>query len=439
MHRRTLLLGTAGTLMLAARRAKAADRKKVSLWHIYSRSTDMIHAGIAKFNARNTDFEIEPRLIPYTQVNPELLRAAATGSPPDLVTINDPDVTSYAAQGQLTDLTDRVAASKKINMSLYYKGLQASGVWKGRRFSVAREINTLALYYNADLFRAAGLDPDKPPKTWNETTAAAAKLTDKAKTIYGLGFCAAQSEQSVFQFLPWLWQAGGSIDKLDQPPAAAALQYWTDMVAKGYASRDVIIQPQVEVMSAFGAGSYAMAMGGPWELPRLGNEAQVRLEDHAAAGQGRRQHLGLLARRLSLRDSKGRQGGRGRVPGDRADVRSRSVRQAWNQNGLMAPRTDIEVANPTWPQAYAVYREQVKTATPRGPHPQWPTLSRPLQHAIQEALTGTKTPMSPCGGGGEDPADPRQDATVTTGIRAAPTFAAAARRFWPCRSPTSCS
>jgi multiple sugar transport system substrate-binding protein len=58
----------------------------------------------------------------------------------------------------------------------------------------------------------------------------------------------------------------------------------------------------------------------------------------------------------------------------------------------MAPRTDIEVTNPAWPQAYAVYREQVKTATQRGPHPQWPSLSRPIQIAIQQALTGTKTP-----------------------------------------------
>ena len=391
MHRRTLLLGTAGTLMLAASPARA-ERKKVSLWHIYSRSTDMIHAGIAKFNAKNTDFEIEPRLIPYTQVNPELLRASATGSPPDLVTINDPDVTSYAAQGQLTDLTDRVAASKLINMSLYYKGLQASGVWKGRRYSVAREINTLALYYNADLFRGAGLDPDKPPKTWNDVTAAAAKLTDRAKTIYGLGFCAAQNEQSVFQFLPWLWQAGGSIDKLDQPPAAAALQYWTDMVQKGYASRDVIIQAQDEVMSAFGAGSYAMAMGGPWELPRLGNERKfdwritpLPVKDgvnvsasslggfHFAIPKGAKEVEGAF-QVIELMSDPGLFG------------------EAWNQNGLMAPRTDIEVANPAWPLAYAVYREQVKTATPRGPHPQWPSLSRPLQIAIQEALTGTKTP-----------------------------------------------
>jgi multiple sugar transport system substrate-binding protein len=65
-------------------------------------------------------------------------------------------------------------------------------------------------------------------------------------------------------------------------------------------------------------------------------------------------------------------------------------RDAWNQNGLMAPRTDIPVADPNWPEAYAIYREQVATAIQRGPHPQWPTLSRPLQVAIQEALTQTR-------------------------------------------------
>src|SRR5579871_6419909 len=121
MQRRSLLLGTAGSLVLAARPA-LADRKKVSLWHIYNASSDMIHTGISKFNAENTQYEIEPRLIPYTAVSPELIRAIATGTPPDLVTINDPDVTSYAAQGQLTDLTDRVTTSKVINMSVYYKG-----------------------------------------------------------------------------------------------------------------------------------------------------------------------------------------------------------------------------------------------------------------------------------------------------------------------------
>lgn len=391
MRRRSLLIATAGGVLLTARRARA-DKKKVTLWHIYNRESDMIHSGIRLFNQQSADYQIEQRLVPYGQIEPELIRASATGSPPDLVTINDPDVTAFAAQGLLTDLTDRVAASKLIDMSVYYKGLQASGVWKGRRYSVAREINTLALYYNVDMFRAAELDPDKPPGTWSTVAAAAAKLTNPAKSVYGLGFCAQQSEQSVFHFLPWLWQAGGSIDKLDQPPAAAALQYWTDMVQKGYASRDLIVQAQAEVMSGFLAQSYAMAVGGPWELPRFASEGKF---DWRVTPLPVKDDKSIHASSLGGFHFVIPKGAK-EVDGAFKVIELMSTpslfQQAWNDNGLMAPRTDIEVTNPAWPQAYAVYREQVKTATQRGPHPQWPSLSRPIQIAIQQALTGTKTP-----------------------------------------------
>ena len=62
-----------------------------------------------------------------------------------------------------------------------------------------------------------------------------------------------------------------------QPEATEALRYWADMVQKGYASRDVINQPQDDVINSFLAGNYAMAVGGPWELPRIPARGEVRL------------------------------------------------------------------------------------------------------------------------------------------------------------------
>ena len=47
----------------------------------------------------------------------------------------------------------------------------------------------------------------------------------------------------------------------------------------------------------------------------------------------------------------------------------------------MAPRSGVEIKDPLWPKAYAVFREQMKYAIQRGPHPQWPDLSRPIQVA----------------------------------------------------------
>ena len=390
VSRRTILAGAALGPLLAAPPVLSQQPRVVSVWHIWNRDTDMIHVGVRRFNEANNGYRIEPRLVPYVQMNPELIRAIATGSPPDLVAINDPDVAGYASQGQLIDLTDRIQRSRAIDISKFFRGPQTSGQWRGKRYTVAREVNTLALYYNADMFRTKGLDPDKPPTTWAEVAEMAATLTDPARRVYGFGFSAHQSEQSVFQFLPWLWQAGGGIDKLDQPEASEALHYWAEFVRKGHVSRDVITQQQSDAVSSFLAGNYAMVVGGPWELPRMPREARFEWRSallpvkegknirasslggfHYAIPTGAKQPDGAFLAIETFSDPS-------------------VFPAAWNENGLMAPRTDVSLAKPNWAASYGVYREQMQTAIQRGPHPQWPSLSRPLQTAIQEALTGTR-------------------------------------------------
>ena len=389
MRRREFLLQTAAAVVLAEP-VLAQQPKTVTLWHIYNNESDMIHFGIKKFHEAQSAYRIEQRLVPYVQINPELIRAIATGSPPDLIVINDPDLASYASQGQFTDLTDRVAGSKVIDAGKYFKGPQTSDRWKGRQFSVAREVNTLGLYYNADMFRAKGLDPDKPPATWAAVAAAAEKLVDPGKGVFGLGFCAHQSEQSTFQWLPWLWQAGGSIDQLDKPEAAEALEFWADMVRRKLTSRDVINQPQGEVINSFLGGGSAMAVGGPWELPRFRREAKFEWRVAVLPVKDGRNIAASSLGGFHFAIPKGAKEIDGAFQLIEAMSDPALFREAWNSSGLLAPRGDIEIADPAWPQAYAVFREQMKTAIQRGPHPQWSQLSRPIQIAIQEALTGAK-------------------------------------------------
>jgi len=396
MKRRDLLKGSAAAAAttLTGVEAKAQAAKKISLWHIYAREFDMIHLGIKLFNERQKDYVIEPRIIPYVQIVPELVRAVATGTPPDLVTINDPDVAGFSSQGQFTDLTDYVAKSQKIDARQFFNGPATSDQWRGRRFAVAREVNALCLYINDDLFRAKGLDPEKPPQTWSEVAAAAEKLTDPAARVFGFGFCAHSSEQATFQFLPWLLQAGGSIDKLDQPEATAALQFWTDLVKKGFVSKDVINQQQSEVISTFLAGNVAFAVGGPWELPRFGSEAifKWRVAPLPIKDDKKIQASSLGGFHFAI--PKGSKEVDGAFQVIEQMLEPTIFKRGWDTGGILSPRTDIEIKDPQWPQAYKVFREQLKTTVQRGPHPQWSSLSKPLQVAIQEALTGTKEPAA---------------------------------------------
>ena len=320
MLRRNLLKSAAAVAALGAPRVRAAEPKKIALWHIYARDFDMIYLGIKMFNEANNGYVIEPRLIPYVQINPELIRAIATDSPPDLVVINDPDIASYSSQGQFLDLTDRVAKSSRIGASSFYKGPNTSDHWRGRRYAVAREMNALSLYINDDMFRAKGLDPEKPPATWSQVMAAAEKLTDPARHVFGFGFCAHQSEQSTFQFLPWLWQAGGGIDRLDQPEALAALQFWTDMVSRGFVSRDVINQQQSRGDEHIPGGQHRVRRRRPVGTSAFCQGSGIQMARGTIAGEGRQEHPGLIARRFSFRHPEGGEGSRRRIHGHRADA-----------------------------------------------------------------------------------------------------------------------
>ncbi len=389
MLRRTLL-GVTVAMCLSAT-AAWAQPKTVTLWHVFNLETDMIYGGIKAFNESQSEYRIEPRLVPANQVVTELIRAVATGSVPDLVTLDSPVVASFSAQGTLTDLTDKVSKSALIKPDVYFKGPWASGQWKGRVYAVPRDANTLGLYYNADMFRAKGLDPDKPPTTWAELRQAAEKLRDPAKNVYGFGFCAVQAEEGVFQFLPFLSQAGGSIDHLEQPAAADALRFWSDMVKDGIASKDVINEKQYEVTNTFMAGNTAMVLGGPWELPRLQTEAKF---DWRLALLPMKEGKNIRASALGGYDFVVPKGAKS-VDGAFRFIEFMSdpkiLNEGW-RSGRLAPRTDVVVQNPLWPQAYATYREQMQTALPRGPHPQWPDISRAVQTAIQEALVGGRPP-----------------------------------------------
>ena len=381
-------LGVATALCLGLN-AASAEPKTISLWHPFTLETDMIHGAIKSFNASQTDYRIDPRIVPGPQISTELVKAVASGSVPDLVTIDNPIVASFSAQGTLTDLTDRVAKSRFIKPDVYFKGPWASGLWKGRIYAVPRDANTIALYYNADMFRAKGLDPDKPPATWSTLVAAAEKLRDPEKNVYGLGFSAMQGEEGTFQWLPFLHQAGGSIEQLDRPEATEALELWANLVKNRIASRDVITQRQYEVANTFMAGNAAMILGGPWELPRMQSEAKF---DWRLALLPVKDGKDIRASSLGGYDwiiPKDATNAAGAFTFIEFMADPKIVSEGWN-TGRLPPRTDILLANPQWPEAYAIYHQQLETARPRGPHPQWPDLSRAMQIAIQEAITAKR-------------------------------------------------
>lgn len=256
--------------------------------------------------------------------------------------------------------------------------------WRGQIFGVPRE-------YNADMFKAKGLDPNNPPRTWAELRAAAEKLTDPAKSIYGLGYSAIQSEEGSFQFLPVLYQSGASLNNLRSPDALQALTFWADLMKSGFVSRDALTRRQYDVTNTFMAGNAAMVITGPWELPRISKEVKF---DWRVTTLPVRDGKNIEASAIGGFNWAIPKGAKNRDAAFRVIEfmsQPQQVQSAW-PSGRM-PATNITLSNPEWPQAYAVFTKQMQSARPLGPDPQWPDISRALQTAIQEALTGVATPQ----------------------------------------------
>lgn len=380
---------TAGALALGLIAAPAQAETTLNVWHVFNLESDMIYDGIKRFEAANPDVKIEARVVPFGQLQQELIRAIATGDVPDVVTIDNPVVASFAAQGGLEEIGPDLA-ERGLTGDMFYPGPWASVTWDGKVYGAPRASNTIAVYYNADMFKKAGLDPDNPPKTWAELKDAAKKLTDKDAGVFGIAFSAIQSDEGSFQYLPFLQQAGGDISHLDSPAAAEALQFLVDLVQNGYASRDVVNMRQYEATNTMINGNAAMAISGPWELPRIDKEAKF---DWRVAKLPVKADVGVEATALGGFDwgvPKGAEDREAAIDFVAFMNSPEVLKNAWN-TGRLPARKDIKIENPKWPEAYKVFSEEMAYAKPRGPHPRWPDISLAIQNALQQALTGQKT------------------------------------------------
>ncbi|GKQ37322.1 sugar ABC transporter substrate-binding protein [Streptomyces sp. A012304] len=209
----------------------------------------------------NVDVRIERRTFPFADLERQLTLGAVSGDLPDIAIVDNVSMNSLGGSGLLADLTERVEEWGQADK--YYEGPWAGCQVDGRTLGLPNNSNCLALYYNAGLLDAEGV---RPPTTWDELAAAAQRLTSGNR--FGLALSAIRTEEGVFQFLPFLWQAGGDLNTF-ATHGATALSFLDDLVAKGSLSEQCVGWTQQDVNTRFLTQRAAMQINGPWQLPTI--------------------------------------------------------------------------------------------------------------------------------------------------------------------------
>ncbi len=257
---RRLLTSLAALALLGTTGVRAETTVEVVNYFNVQGQLEGLNAAAKDFEAATPDVKVKFTYVPFGELVSRTLQMAAVKRPPAIAAIDNPDVLRVAKAGVLKDLSGELGNSETWKDT--YPGPKASVSDGGKVYGVPIGSNSLALFYNKKMLAAGGVG--EPPQTWAELNAAAQKTTKSP--VYGLAFSAVNTEESTWQWEPFLWSNGGQLADLSSPKAAAALQLWVDWVQKGAASREVVNWAQGDVANQFIGGRAAMMVMGPWML-----------------------------------------------------------------------------------------------------------------------------------------------------------------------------
>ena len=157
------------------------------------------------YNASHQN-QIELTVVPTDDYQTVVGAAAGSDSLPDLFSADVVFMPNWTSQGLFTDLTDKIASLPYVDQ-IGQAHIDGS-TWDGKKYGLPFIIDLSVWMYNKELFRQAGLDPEKPPTTLAEFDAAARAVDALGGDINGTFFGGSCGGCEVFTWWPISWADG---------------------------------------------------------------------------------------------------------------------------------------------------------------------------------------------------------------------------------------
>ncbi|MBL1119849.1 ABC transporter substrate-binding protein [Streptomyces sp. 110] len=170
----------------------------------------------------------------YNDVQQRIIREAGTGRLPDVALVGLNNLRGLVDLGIAQPLDSAMAKGSLDTKNIDPKFLKLTQ-YNGKQYGIPYGVATRILYANADMFKAAGLDPTHLPTTWSELRKDATKLADPAKHKYGIVMD--WNGGSNIDFQQQLASAGGTMlnpgetgAAFNSPQGRAVVNYWRGLV-----------------------------------------------------------------------------------------------------------------------------------------------------------------------------------------------------------------
>ncbi len=230
----------------------------ITLYHYQTGSNyEAFRRLLNEFEQKNPDIRIKDIFSQSEQITADLQAALAAGRQVDVATVIGKNMIHFLNNTPAVPLNAEPAKAKFLDN--YLPVFLDIGRVGTKVYAVPHAYGTPMVYYNKDLFRKAGLDPEQPPRTWDEVIQAS--LVIKQKTgVMGMGHLHAAMRD--YGTMLMVTNAGGKYLSgdgrcalFDEPAGIAGVQLWQDLVVK-YKVMPVAEDRQMQ--AAFNSGQLAM-------------------------------------------------------------------------------------------------------------------------------------------------------------------------------------
>lgn len=367
---------------------------EVTLWHYFEHETDALNQLVKQYNESQSEIYIVPTYVSRDELMKQYTIGAVSGELPDIGMVDSPDMASYISLGVFEDITEYVQDWDGLEQ--FYTGpLASTQDAEGHYYGLPNNSNCLAILCNMDILNAAGIE--NPPTTWEEFRTVCEKTTNADESIYGFAMCAISNEEGTFQYIPWMYGAGGDIADIDSDANVEALTFLSDLVKDGYMSKEVVNWGQADAYNAFLAGKAAMLESGTWQIATLDSDDKEKIDfnytyvqmpkngDNQATCIGG-ENFGVCTGSAHVEEC---------VDFLKTMMSAQNNADWCEYAGKLPIRADAVELKDFWTadERYAVFNDTMNFAVARGPHESWPTISEAVYKAEQAAILGEKTPQ----------------------------------------------
>ncbi len=199
--------------------------------------TKVVDGMVDEFEAKNPDIKVNAIYSGnYDDTRVRALSALKSGEPAQLAVLFSIDAYDLIEQEIIAPFDEVVTDDEgKEWLKSFYPALMANSEIEGHVWGIPFQRSTIVAYYNKDMFRAAGLDPEAPPATWDDMVKAGKALTKDG--TYGLMIPSTGYPYWMFQALAIqngkeLMSKDGLKTYFDDPKVVEALEFWRSLSAE---------------------------------------------------------------------------------------------------------------------------------------------------------------------------------------------------------------